>query len=130
MVNKIKCNDKIDILYSLDTYNGTFFDLKTPFKYSGIYDKENNKLYDIDYFLRTRLLDWDYNDDRSISSSELHKKISQDMNDKINELIVDNKNDIFNIEEVELAEDKIILNRMLWGTYILCSFLYKNMKRT
>ena len=118
MVNKIKCNDKIDILYSLDTYNGTFFDLKTPFKYSGIYDKENNKLYDIDYFLKTRLLDWDYNDDRSISSSELHKKISQDMNDKINELIVDNKNDIFNIEEVEIAEEiseKDILNDFMEG---------------
>ena len=118
MVNKIKCNDKIDILYSLDTYNGTFFDLKTPFKYSGIYDKENNKLYDIDYLLRTRLLDWDYTDDRSISSSELHKKISQDMNDKINELIVDNKNDIFNIEEVEIAEEiseKDILNDFMEG---------------
>ena len=118
MVNKIKCNDKIDILYSLDTYNGTFFDLKTPFKYSGIYDKENNKLYDIDYFLRTRLLDWDYNDDRSISSSELHKKISQDMNDKIDELILDNKNDIFNVEKVEIEEEineKDVLNDFMEG---------------
>ena len=45
IVNKVRYNDKLDILYSLDSYSGNVFDLHTPFKYSGIYDKENDKLY-------------------------------------------------------------------------------------
>ena len=52
MVNKVRYNDKLDILYSLDSYNGELFDLKTPFKYSGIYDKEIDKLFDIEYAIR------------------------------------------------------------------------------
>ena len=40
MIHKIPYNSKIDILYSLDSYNGELFDLHSPFKYAGIYDKE------------------------------------------------------------------------------------------
>ena len=43
IVNKVRYNDKLDIIYALDSYSGNIFDLHTPFKYSGIYDKENNK---------------------------------------------------------------------------------------
>ena len=56
IVNKVKCNDKLDMLYVLDSYRGELFDLSSPFKYSGIYDKENNKLFDIEYSIRTNLL--------------------------------------------------------------------------
>ena len=62
MVSKIKFNDKLDILYVLDNYKGELFDLSSPFKYGGIYDKENNKVFDPEYSVRTYLLKWDYRD--------------------------------------------------------------------
>ena len=105
IVNKVKCNDKLDMLYVLDSYGGELFDLSSPFKYSGIYDKENNKLFDIEYSIRTNLLNWNFNDNKAISSSELYNMIDQDVNDKIDELIANNKKDIFNIEDVEIAEE-------------------------
>ena len=46
MISKVKCNDKLEILYALKDNNGELFDLSSPFKYIGIYNKENNKLYD------------------------------------------------------------------------------------
>ena len=118
MVNKVKCNDKLDILYVLDNYRGELFDLSSPFRYSGIYDKENNKLFDVEYSLRTHLLNWDYDDNKSIRLYELYSMINQDVNDKIDELISDNKKDLFNIENVEIAEeieDKDVLSDFMKG---------------
>ncbi len=118
IVNKVKYNDKLDILYALFNYRGELFDLSSPFKYSGIYDKEKNKLFDIEYSLRYDILNWDYNDYRIISSSELYRIISQDVNDKIEELISINKDDIFNIENVEIdkkIEDRDILQDFVDG---------------
>lgn len=104
MINKIPYNNKIDILYSLDSYGGNLFDLKTPFKYAGIYDKDNDKVYDLDYSIRWHLLNWDYQNDQYIGASNLYETINEEINIRIEELIVDGKNDMFNIDDFELVE--------------------------
>ena len=105
IINKVKYNDKLDILYALNSYSGNPFDLKSSFKYSGIYDKDNDKLLDVEYGIRFDVLNWDYNSDEYISSDDLYKLISSDVNEKIKELVEDGKDDIFDIINVELAEE-------------------------
>lgn len=105
MVNKVRYNDKLDILYALDSYRGNLFDLHSPFKYSGIYDKENNKLFDIEYSIRYNILNWEYGDEKYISDSDLYNMINVDVNDKVKELIDNGKEDIFKISEVEISEE-------------------------
>ena len=51
LITKVKCNDKIEILYAIEDYKGELFDLSSSFKYIGIYNNENNKLYDIDFLI-------------------------------------------------------------------------------
>lgn len=117
MLNKIPYNSKIDILYSLDGYKGEFFDLNSPFKYAGIYDKENDIVYDLDYSIRWHILNWDYQNDKYIDASDLYKSISEEMNDKIQELISDGKDDIFNIDNFELEEleDRDVIHEFMEG---------------
>lgn len=105
MVNKVRYNDKLDILYALESYSGKLFDLHSPFKYSGIYDKENDKLFDIEYSIRYNLLNWDYNNEEYINADDLYKMINTDVNDKIKEVIDNGKEDVFDISEVEIAEE-------------------------
>lgn len=105
MVSKVRYNDKIDILYSLRSYRGELFDLKTGFEYSGIYDKENNKLLDLNYNIRCDILNWEYNDERLVDSYKLYGLISCDVNNKIRELVNDNKTDLFSLDEAELSEE-------------------------
>lgn len=104
LVNKVKYNDKLDILYSLKSYNKELFDLKSPFIYSGIYDKENNKLFDLEYIIRCYLLKWEYNDERCIDSNNIQDMINKDMNEKIRELVENSKEDIFDLKNAELGE--------------------------
>ncbi len=105
IINKIKYNDKLDILYALDSYSGKLFDLSSPFKYSGIYDKDNDKLFDVEYAIRHNILNWDYNDEEYIGSDALYKMISKDINERVKELIDDGKDEIFNIDEVEIGDE-------------------------
>lgn len=105
MIQKVRYNDKLDILYSLSSYNGNLFDLYTPFKYSGIYDKENNKLFDTEYGIRFHILEMDYNNDEYISSDKLYKIIEKDVNEKVKEIINNGRDDVFNIKEVELVDE-------------------------
>lgn len=105
IVNKVKYNDKLDILYALDSYNGDLFDLHNSFQYSGIYDKENNKLFDIEYSIRYHILNWDYNNENYKSASDLYKLINKDINEKIRDLIDSEKGDMFDISEVEIGEE-------------------------
>lgn len=105
IVNKVECNEKLDMLYVLDSYRGEPFDLSSPFKYSGIYDRENNKLFDMEYSLKSHLLNWDYNDHRLISSYELYERLNRDMNDKIDELLSINKEELIDFENFELDEE-------------------------
>lgn len=104
-ISKVSYNDKIDIIYSLRSYVGELFDLKSSFTYSGIYDKENNRLFDLDYNIRHDILCWDYDDERLIDSSKLYKMISDDVNDKISELVNDNKDEIFDLKDAELGTE-------------------------
>lgn len=118
IVNKVRYNDKLDIIYALDSYNGNVFDLHTPFKYSGIYDKENNRFYDVEYSLRYHILHWDYSDEKYISASDLYSLINKDINEKINELIKDVKGEMFEISEVEIGEeieDKDVMTEFMDG---------------
>lgn len=105
MVSKVSYNDKVDILYSLRSYSGELFNLDSPFKYSGIYDKENNKLFDLEYNIRCDILNWDYGDERLIDSSQLYEMISDDVNDKIRELVNDSKDEIFDLKDAELGDE-------------------------
>lgn len=105
MVSKVRYNDKLDILYSLRSYRGELFDLKTGFEYSGIYDKENNKLIDLNYNIRCDILNWEYNDERLVDSYKLYGLISCDVNNKIRELVNDSKTDLFSLDEAELGEE-------------------------
>ena len=65
MINKIPYNSKIDILYSLDSYSGELFDLHSPFKYAGIYDKEKDTWYCESY--------WGLTGQKSIMGNFLHE---------------------------------------------------------
>ena len=105
IVNKVRYNDKLDIIYALDSYSGNIFDLHTPFKYSGIYDKEKNKLFDVEYSLRYHILNWDYNNDNYMSIGDLYNLINKDMNEKIKEIVDAGKGDMFDISEVEIGEE-------------------------
>ena len=117
MINKIPYNSKLDILYSLDSYKGEFFDLNSPFKYAGIYDKENDKVYDLDYSIRWHILNWDYQNDKYIDASDLYKTINEEMNKRIQELISDGKDDMFNINnfESETLEDIDVIHEFMEG---------------
>lgn len=129
MVNKVKYNDKIDILYSLRSYGNELFDLKAGFEYSGIYDKENNKLFSLDYNIRCDILNWQYDDNRLIDSTKLYCLISNDINDRIKELIDDSKDEIFNLDEAELGEginDNDVIHEFMSGcTHELLEDQYK-----
>ncbi len=105
MVNKVSYNDKVDIIYSLRSYSGELFNLDSSFEYSGIYDKENNKLFDLEYNIRYDILNWDYGDERLIDRSQLYKIISDDVNDRIRELVDDSKDEIFNLKDAELGDE-------------------------
>lgn len=105
MINKISYNDKVDIIYSLRSYRGELFNLDSSFEYSGIYDKENNKLFDLEYNIRYDILNWEYDDERLINSSRLYKIISDDVNDRIRELVNDSKDEIFNLKDAELGDE-------------------------
>lgn len=105
MINKISYNDKVDIIYSLRSYIGELFNLDSSFEYSGIYDKENNKLFDLEYNIRYDILNWEYDDERLINSSRLYKIISDDVNDRIRELVNDSKDEIFNLKDAELGDE-------------------------
>ncbi len=105
MISKVNYNDKIDILYSLRSYGGELFDLKSPFNYSGIYDKEHNRLFDLDYNIRCDILNWEYGDKRLIDSSGLYKMISDDVNSKIKKLVNDSKDEIFDLKDAELGNE-------------------------
>lgn len=117
MINKIPYNSKIDILYSLDSYSGEFFDLHSPFKYAGIYDKENDKVYDLEYSIRWHILNWDYQNENFIDASDLYKYINDEMNDKIQELISYGKDDMFDISNFELEEleDRDVIQEFMEG---------------
>lgn len=101
MVSKVSYNNKIDILYVLDNYGGNPFDLKSSFEYGGIYNKEQNKLFDLNYHIKSHILKWEYDDSRDTSIDELYKTINKDMNDKIKEMIECSKNEIFKVDEIE-----------------------------
>lgn len=105
MVSKVSYNDKVDIIYSLRSYSGELFNLNSPFKYSGIYDKENNKLFDLEYNIICDILNWDYGDERLIDSSQLYELISDDVNDKIRNLVNDSKDEMFDLKDAELGEE-------------------------
>ena len=96
MINKIPYNSKIDILYSLDSYSGEFFDLNSPFKYAGFYDKENDKFKD---------------------KQDLYNLISNDINNRVYELIQDGKKESFDINNFDLLEltDKDVINEFMSG---------------
>lgn len=117
MINKIPYNSKIDILYSLDSYSGDFYDLRSPFEYAGFYDKENDKIYDLDYSIRWHILNWDYKNDKFVGKEDLYKLISNVINNRVNELINDGKQDAFNINNFDLIEltDKDVINEFMSG---------------
>lgn len=104
MILKVPYNDKIDILYCMDKYNGDFFDLSSSFKYAGIYDKDEQKLFDVDYSIRYHILKWDYNNKNYIDDSQLYSMINQDINSKIYDLLQNSKEEIFNNENIEIEE--------------------------
>lgn len=117
MINKIPYNSKIDILYSLDSYSGEFFDLNSPFKYAGFYDKENDKVYDLDYSIRWHILNWDYKNDKFEDKQDLYNLVSNDINNRVYELIQDGKKEAFNINNFDLLEltDKDVINEFMSG---------------
>lgn len=117
MIHKIPYNSKIDILYSLDSYNGELFDLHSPFKYAGIYDKENDRVYDLEYSIRWHILNWDYQNDKYIDASDLYNTISKEINYRVQELISDGKDDMFDISNFELEEleDKDVIHEFMEG---------------
>ncbi len=105
MINKIQYNQKLDILYMLNNYGGNLFDLKSAFKYAGIYDKENDKLYDLEYTLRNDILGFDYASSEKYMSYTLYKNISQEVNKRIKELItIDDVDNLFDISDIEISE--------------------------
>ena len=104
IVNKVKYNDKLELLYSQDNYTNDY-DMNIPFKYAGIYDREKDTLYNPEYTILTHILNWDYYDDKNISSSDLYGMLENDTNDKIKELVNETKKDIFNINNVEIPEE-------------------------
>lgn len=117
MINKVPYNSKIDILYSLDSYSGEFFDLNSPFKYAGFYDKEKDKVYDLDYSIRWHILNWNYKNDKFEDKQDLYNLISNDINNRVYELIQDGKKESFDINNFDLLEltDKDVINEFMNG---------------
>lgn len=80
---KVPYSDICDMLFLTYTYNRKISN-NNKFEYTGFYDKERNKLYDIGYHLRKDILGLDWNDETylSISSvlSEFNKKVCETVN--------------------------------------------------
>ena len=97
--------------------SGEFFDLHSPFKYAGIYDKKNDKVYDLEYSIRWHILNWDYQNDKFIDASDLYNMISNEINNRVQELILDGKDDMFDISNFELEEleDKDVIDEFMEG---------------
>ena len=98
LINRFSYNNKLDILFSIQRYRGNFFDLKTPFKYSGIYDKENNKIN-----LKQELLNDNITNKFVLSISDVLNKIVSN----VDEMIIDN----------HVSEDK---NTMTTKVNVIC----------
>lgn len=100
-LQRVPYNDKLDILYSIDSYDSDIFDLKSGLEYSGIYDKQKDALYDINSTIRWRYLNWDYNDPKNIYMDDLLKNLTDDVNEKVQELVSDSKEEWFDSELCE-----------------------------
>lgn len=106
VINKFQYNNKLDILYILYNYGGNLFDLHSAFKYAGIYDKENDKLYDLDYTIRKDILNIDYSNKEYINATELYYNISKDVNHRVKELVtIDDVDHLFDIKDVEIGDE-------------------------
>lgn len=117
MINKIPYNSKIDILYCIDSYRGDFFDLKSPFKYAGIYDKEADKAYDLEYSIRWHILEQDYQNDNNVDSEDLYNEIGNEINRRVKELIDDDMDDMFDIGKFDSIEltDRDVMKEFMNG---------------
>ena len=112
MVSKVKCNDKIEILYALKDRKGELFDLSSPFKYIGIYNKENNKLYDIDFFIFHYDLKFYSINKEILTKDDLYKIIEKEVNEEIRNFVNSNIGIILDIykspSDIELQEKDVL----------------------
>lgn len=91
---KVPYSSKIDILYSTHSYRDSVFDLHSSLKYSGIYDKVNDKLYDLDYTIRYNI--FDYDSTRNIlDKSDIYKEINDVVGKRVRELVENDKVNLF-----------------------------------
>ena len=112
IVSKVKCNDKIEILYALEDCSEKLFDLNSSFKYIGIYNKENNKLYDINFFIFRYYLNMDFFDEEIITKRNLFKIIKEEVNEKITNIVNSNKEKILDfyksVPDIVIEEDDVL----------------------
>ena len=107
MVIKVKSNDVLDILYSLDVSDKNLFDFRKSFEYCGIYNKENNLLFNPTYSLYNNILGWKSDDKRIVNSNSLYESIKQDMDNRMKELIDYDVKELFDYDKYKLL-DKIV----------------------
>lgn len=125
MVIKVKINDVLDILYSLDVSDRNLFDFRKPFEYCGIYNKGNNLLFNPTYSLYNNVLGWKYDDKRIVDSNSLYESIKQDMNDRMKELIDYDVKELFNYHKYKLL-DKVVDNDVI--DYFMQSISSENLE--
>ena len=112
LITKVKCNDKIEILYAIEDYKGELFDLSSSFKYIGIYNNENNKLYDIDFLIFNNYLKLHYKEEEILTKDKLYKIIEKEVNEEIRRIVNRNKEKILNAYKIKsnmgIQEDEVL----------------------
>lgn len=145
LILKSPYNKKIDILYGCFVRSDYLNDFKNSLSYYGIYDKENKKVYNPNYNLKYTIYHYSENDIRLINSDMLYDEISNLVNEKIGEHILDEP-DMFDYKNIDIGpvyesdvyedfmngktssnlEDKIILYKAHDSNDILEYLTYKD----
>lgn len=90
---KMPFGDNLDILYSSYEY-GKKFDVHEKLEYSEIYDKTDNKIYDISYNIRN-LLNYSWEDNPYLSTTDLFDEINAKMQECITNYVLDNLDEFY-----------------------------------
>lgn len=91
---KIQHSEYIDLLFmNSNNYHKTSIDDR--FEYCGLYDKVNDKLYNIGYTLRMDILKLDYNDTTYKGMNDLLKEFNQEVQRAVEDYVYDNPKEFY-----------------------------------
>lgn len=91
---KVPYNSTIDLLYMTYNYHHSIVP-SNKLENCGFYDKENKKLYDISYQVRTNILGLSWGDDSYPSKEQVNDEFDDKVSNCITDYVLDNKKEFY-----------------------------------